>query len=109
MGVSVCVYLHISSYQASHSRPPSLCLLYGLWKSLTVGVSASLMYEDISAIFQGPVSPSGSFELNGFIHDVTIETIDTLFKRISNESLSLPAVDATIGTASLTMSSGGGP
>ena len=67
------------------------------------------MFEDISAIFQGSVSPSGSFELNGFIHDVTIETIDTLFKRISNESLSLPAVDATIGTASLTMSSGGGP
>ena len=109
MGVSVCVYLHISSYQASHSRPPSLCLLYGLWKSLTFGVSAGLMYDDVSAIFQGSFSPKGSFELNASIHDVTIETIDTLFKRISNGSLSLPDVDITIGTASLTMSSGGGP
>ena len=66
------------------------------------------MYDDVSAIFQGSFSPKGSFELNASIHDVTIETIDTLFKRISNGSLSLPDVDITIGTASLTISSGGG-
>lgn len=66
------------------------------------------MYENVSAIFQGSFSPGGSFELNASIHDVTIETIDTLFRRISSESLSLPDVDVIIGTVSLTVSSGKG-
>ncbi|KAK7690710.1 hypothetical protein QCA50_005809 [Cerrena zonata] len=78
------------------------------WESLTFGVSADLMYESLSTTFQGSYSPGGPFEITASIHDVTFETIDTLFKRISQGTLSFPDLDVTIGTASLTVSSGVG-
>ncbi|TBU56241.1 hypothetical protein BD310DRAFT_931958 [Dichomitus squalens] len=78
------------------------------WKSLTFGVSADLMYEDISTTFQGSYTPRGSFELNASIRHVTVKTIDTLFRRVSHGDLSLPDLDVTIGAASLSISSGNG-
>ncbi|EUC61644.1 hypothetical protein RSOL_403850, partial [Rhizoctonia solani AG-3 Rhs1AP] len=79
------------------------------WKSLTFSVSANLDYEDISTTFQGTFSPSGAFHLQASIHDVTMGTIDTLFRCISggDGELALPDVDVSIGTATMAISNHG--
>ncbi|TBU39054.1 hypothetical protein BD309DRAFT_970509 [Dichomitus squalens] len=78
------------------------------WKSIIFGVSADFMYEDVSTTFQGSYTPRGSFELNASIHHVTVKTIETLFRRISHDNLSLPDLDVTIGSARLSITSGNG-
>ena len=78
------------------------------WKSLTFDISADFMYEGISTTFVGSFSPSGSFDLTASIPHVTMDTISTLFRRISHENLSLPNVDVSIGTASFSLSSDNG-
>ncbi|KEP51319.1 hypothetical protein V565_063650 [Rhizoctonia solani 123E] len=76
------------------------------WNSLTFNVSANLNYEDVSTTFHGTYSPRGTFDLQAPIHNVTLETINTLFRLVSHDDLALPDVDISIGTASLTLSSG---
>ncbi|KAF8593814.1 hypothetical protein BDV93DRAFT_529669 [Ceratobasidium sp. AG-I] len=79
------------------------------WKSLTFHVSANLDYEDISTTFQGTFSPSGAIQLQASIYNVTMGTIDTLFRCISGDSgeLALPDVDLSIGTATVAVSNNG--